>query len=115
MPKSIYISKLFACLPIGLRNLAGDAACAARIERFLDQGCPEVMAEPIGGGGGDAGSEIRQALVLMPPLTRAVLSVMVGHKMSVAQVSRRFGINEARVRRHFLEAISMVAEYRNVG
>jgi len=101
MPISLHARRLVTCAIVRLRNLAGDERCAARIERYLVWGGPGEMAEPIGAGGGEAGARIRQALAQMPPLTRAVLAVVVGRRLSVAQVSRRFGISEARVRWHF--------------
>ena len=101
MPISLHARRLVTCAIVRLRNLAGDERCAARIERYLVWGGPGEMAEPIGAGGGEAGARIRQALAQLPPLTRAVLAVVVGRRLSVAQVSRRFGISEARVRWHF--------------
>jgi hypothetical protein len=39
---------------------------------------------------------------------------VVGRRMTVAQVSRRFGISEARVCWHFRQAISTATEYRDM-
>ena len=114
MPISLHARRLVTCVIVRLRNLAGDERCAARIERYLERSGPGEMAEPIGAGGGEAGARIRQALAHMPPLTRAVLAVVVGRRMSVTQVSRRFGISEARVCWHFRRAILIVAECREI-
>lgn len=114
MPISRCVSRIFGRAHIKLRNLAGDERCAARIEQYLGRCGPREMAAPIAAGGGQAGAQIRQALGQMSPLTRAVLAVVVGRRMSVAQVSQRFGISEARVCWHFCQAISLVAEHRDV-
>ncbi|MBG6120173.1 MULTISPECIES: sigma factor-like helix-turn-helix DNA-binding protein [unclassified Sphingobium] len=109
-----HASRFAAYVVIELRNLAGDERCAARIDRYLARCVPREIAEPIGLGGGKAGARVRQALAKMPPLTRAVLAVVVGRKMTVKQVSRRFGISEERVCWHFRRAVSMVAEHRDM-
>lgn len=45
----------------------------------------------------------------MEPLTRGILIVVVGRKMSVSEVARRFRMSEERVCRHFRRALEMVA------
>lgn len=109
-----HTSRFLAYVLGELRNLAGDKRCAARIDRYLARCDPGAIAEPIGLGGAEAGAPVREALAQMPPLTRAVLAVVVGRRMTVAQVSRRFGISEERVCWHFRHAISMVAEHRDM-
>lgn len=111
MPIFQRVSRFVTCILFQLRNLASDERCASRIERYLEQCVPGEMAEPIGVGGGEAGARIRRALATMPPLTRAVLAVVVGRRMTVAQVSRRFGMSETRVCWHFRRAILIVAGY----
>lgn len=108
-----HTSRFLAYVLVELRNLAGDKRCAARIDRYLARCVPGDIAEPIGLGSSEAGSWVREAVAQMPPLTRAVLAVVVGRRMTVAQVSRKFGISEERVCWHFRRAISMVAEYRD--
>lgn len=58
---------------------------------------------------------IEQAVAQMAPLTRYILILVVGRKMSVAQVARRFGMNEERVCRHFRLAVEVVAEQGRLG
>ena len=99
------LAKLILCV----QNLADDDRCCARIDRYLDTVDQRMMTEPIGAGGGEEGARIRQVVAKMQPLTRATLILVVGRKMSVGEVSRRFGMREDRVCRHYRAAVGGVA------
>ncbi len=99
------LAKLILCL----QNLADDDHCCARIDRYLDTVDLQMMAEPIGVGGGEEAARIRLVVAKMEPLTRGILILVVGRKMSVAEVSRRFGMREERVCRHYRTAVGEVA------
>lgn len=99
------LAKLILCV----QNLADDDRCCARIDRYLDTVGLQMMAEPIGARGGEEAARIRQVVAKMQPLTRAILILVVGRKMSVAEVSRRFGMREERVCRHYRAAVGEVA------
>jgi DNA-directed RNA polymerase specialized sigma24 family protein len=98
------LAKLILCV----QNLADDDRCCARIDRYLDTVDLQMMAEPIGAGGGEEAARIRQVVAKMQPLTRAILILVVGRKMSVAEVSLRFGMREERVCRHYRAAVGEV-------
>ena len=99
------LAKLILCL----QNLADDDHCCARIDRYLDTVDLQMIAEPIGPGGSEEAARIRQVVAGMEPLTRGILILVVGRKMSVAEVSRRFGMREERVCRHYRAAVGEVA------
>jgi DNA-directed RNA polymerase specialized sigma24 family protein len=98
------LAKLILCA----QNLADDDRCCARIDRYLDTVDLRMMAAPIGVGGGEEAARIRQVVAKMEPLTRSILILVVGRKMSVAEVSRRFGMCEERVCRHYRAAVGEV-------
>lgn len=102
------LSQALAKLILSVRNLADDDRCCARIERYLDTVDLRMMAEPIGLGGEEA-ARIRQVVARMEPLTRGILILVVERKMSVAEISRRFGMREERVCRHYRAAVGEVA------
>lgn len=91
------------------RHLAGDDRCCARIQQYFDVLVPGDMTGAVGGSGGEPEVRIRQAMEKIEPLTRAILIVVVGRRMSVAEVSRRFGVREERVCRYFRSALVQVA------
>lgn len=94
-----------------MRDRVSDETCVARIECYLEQSTPvelEGQSVPFVGGDGT----ISRAVVEMEPLTRAILIVIVVRKMSVREVSRRFGMSEERVCRHFRLAIATVVGRR---
>ncbi|MDI1295731.1 MAG: sigma-70 family RNA polymerase sigma factor [bacterium] len=103
------LSQALAKLILSVRNLADDDRCCARIDRYLDTVDLQMMAEPIGVGGGEEAARIRQVVARMEPLTRAILILIVGRKMSVAEISRHFGMREDRVCRHYRAAVGEVA------
>lgn len=103
------LSQALAKLTLCVRNLADDNRCCARIDRYLDTVDLRMMAEPIGVGGGEEAARIRQVVAKMEPLTRGILILVVGRKMSVAEVSQRFGMCEVRVCRHYRAAVGEVA------
>lgn len=109
------LRRSLAKLMLRARDLAGDDRCCARIQQYFDTLVPGDMAGPVGGGGGEPGARIRQAVEQMEPLTRAILILVVGRRMSVAEVSRRFGMREERVCRHFRAALEQVAGRRESG
>lgn len=102
-------------LILTLRNLASDAVCCRRIERYLKKSESEGMAEPIWGGGGEDGARVRAGLAHMEPLACGILLLIVGRRMSAQQVSRRIGMSEERVCRHFKAALRRVARLREGG
>ncbi|MGE6694749.1 sigma factor-like helix-turn-helix DNA-binding protein [Sphingobium limneticum] len=103
------LSQALAKLILCIQNLAGDDRCCARIDRYLDIVDLRMMAAPIGVGGGEEAARIRQVVAKMEPLTRSILILVVGQKMSVGEVSRRFGMREERVCRHYRAAVCEVA------
>ncbi len=91
-----------------MRDRVSDEICVARIERFLERSVgADTPLLPAMRGEGDV--RIEQTIAQMAPLTRSILILVVGRKMSVAQVARRFGMSEDRVCRHFRMAVEMVA------
>lgn len=102
-------------LILTLRNLASDAVCCRRIERYLKESEFEEMTVPIGGGGGEDGACVRAGLAHMEPLARGILLLIVGRRMSARQVSQRIGISEKRVCRHFRAAMQHLAALRDSG
>ena len=103
------LSQALANLILCVRNLADDDHCCARIDRYLDTVDVRMMAEPIGLGGDEEAARIRQVVAEMEPLKRGILILVVGRKMSVGEVSRRFGMREDRVCRHYRAAVGGVA------
>lgn len=103
------LSQALANLILCVRNLADDDHCCARIDRYLDTVDVRMMAEPIGMGGGEEAARIRQVVAKMDPLTRGILILVAGQKMSVGEVSRRFGMCEERVCRHYRAAVCEVS------
>ena len=103
------LRQALAKLILYFQNLADDDRCCARIDRYLDTVDLQMMAEPIGVGGGEEAARIRLVVAKMEPLTRGILILVVGRKMSVAEVSRRFGMCEERVCRHYRAAVCEVA------
>ena len=99
------LAKLILCV----HKLADDDRCCARIDRYLDTVDLRMMTEPIGAGGGEEAAQIRLVVAKMEPLTRGILILIVGRKMSVAEVSLRFGMREERVCRHYRAAVGEVA------
>lgn len=94
-----------------MRDRVPDEICAARIERFLEGSAladnprlPDALWERDG--------RIEKAVAQMEPLTRGVLILVVGRKMPVSEVARRFRMSEARVCRQFRRAIELVAAQR---
>jgi len=102
--------RLLPKLILVLRNLASDAACCRRIERYLEESEAEGMAEPIGAGGGEHGARLRAGLMDIEPLACGVLLLIVGRRMSARQVSRVIGMSEERVCRHFKAALRQLAK-----
>lgn len=94
-----------------MRDRVPDKICAARIERFLEGRAPVDAPRPPDALGG-RGGRIERAVAQMEPLTRGVLILVVGRRMPVSEVARRFRMSEARVCRHFRRAIKMVAKHR---
>ena len=103
------LSQALAKLILRIRNLADDDHCCARIDRYLDTVDLRMMVEPIDLGGSEEAARIRQVVARMEPLKRAILILVVERKMSVAEVSRRFGMREERVCRHYRAAVGEVA------
>ncbi len=99
-------------LLLSLRNLASDAACCRRIDRFLDENGAQEMAVPIADGGGEDGARVRAGLAQMEPLACGIFLLIVGRHMSARQVSQRIGMSEERVCRHFRTAMRQVAALR---
>lgn len=97
-----------------MRDRVSDETCVARIERYLEQSALcGVEGRPTALATGDRA--ISCAVAEMEPLTRAILIVIVARKMSVREVSRRFGMSEERVCRHFRSAVEIVARRREIG
>lgn len=112
MPFLIMPSSVLPKLILILRNLASDAVCCRRIERYLEEREFGEMAVPIGGGGGEDGARVRAWLAHMEPLACGILLLIVGRRMSARQVSQCIGMSEERVCRHFRAAMRQVAALR---
>lgn len=95
-----------------MRDRVPDQICVARIERFLERNA-EVDVARISAASGEGDVRIEQAVEQLAPLTRSILILVVGRRMSVAQVARRFGMSEERVCRHFRMAVQMVTKHHN--
>ncbi|WP_076605770.1 MULTISPECIES: sigma-70 family RNA polymerase sigma factor [unclassified Sphingobium] len=97
-----------------MRDRVADEICVARIEHYLGGNAQADVERHIGERGeGDVG--IEKAVAQMEPLTRAILILVVGRKMSVSEVARRFRMSEDRVCRHFRLATEMVHRHRRGG
>lgn len=90
-----------------MRDRVPDEICAARVERFLERSAPAETAR-LPDALGQRDGRIEKAVADMEPLTRGILILVVGCKMSVSEVARRFRMSEERVCRHFRLAIEMV-------
>lgn len=94
-----------------MRDRVPDAICAARIERFLRESAQvDTLLLPDALGGRDG--RIEKAVARMEPLTRGILILVVGRRMSVSEVARRFHMREERVCWQFRLAAEMVAKHR---
>lgn len=108
------VSACLARFVARMRDRVPDQICVARIERFLERTANADTAHLfVASGEGDA--RINQAVVQMAPLTRSILILVVGRKMSVAEVARRFRMSEERVCRQFRLAAEMVARCQDSG
>lgn len=92
-----------------MRDRVPDQICVARIERYLER-TVEADGAQLSAASGKGDARIDQAVVQMAPLTRSILILVVGRKMSVAEVARRFGMSEERVCRQFRLAVEIVAK-----
>ena len=107
------VSRCLASFIARMRGRAGDDVCLARIEHYLEQrGGNDSTRWTAGSGGGAEDARIKAAVATMPPLTRAILVLVVRNRMSVAEVSRRFGMSEDRVCRHYRLAVAIVLKHR---
>jgi AraC-like DNA-binding protein len=97
-----------------MRDRVPDAICAGRIERFLERSARGDSAQlPDAHEALDMG--IEWAVAEMEPLTRGILILVVGRKMSVLEVARLFHMSEERVCRHFRLAAQMVMKQHEQG
>lgn len=94
-----------------MRDRAPDEICAARIKRFLE-GSASADTPQLPDALGWRDGRIEKAVAQMEPLTRGVLILVVGRRMPVSEVARRFRMSEARVCRQFRQAIKMVTKHR---
>ena len=97
-----------------MRDRVPDQICVARIERFLEKSA-KIGTARLSMVRGEGDERIDQAVEQMTPLTRSILILVVGRKMSVAEVARRFGMTEERVCRHFRLAVEVVANCQDGG
>lgn len=97
-----------------MRDRVPDQIRVARIERFLETSQKADIAR-LSTARGEGDVRIEQAVEQMTPLTRSILILVVGRKMSVAEAARRFGMTEERVCRHFRLAVEAVANCQDGG
>ncbi|WP_206377535.1 sigma-70 family RNA polymerase sigma factor [Sphingobium sp. TB-6] len=108
------VSRGLARFVARMRDKVADDIFVARIEHYLERSGQDDGGR-LAVACGEENLLIGRAVAGMEPLTRAILILVVARKMSVAQVSRRFGMSEERVCRHFRLAIEMVAEQGRLG
>lgn len=108
------VSRCLAKFVARMRDRITDEICASRIERYLARNPRADVASGFGKSE-ERDSGIDAAVAQMEPLTRAILILVAGRRMSVAEVARRFSMSEERVCRHFRLAVETVAKRRGGG
>lgn len=78
-----------------MRDRVSDEACVARIRRDLARSAPPEVGQSASLAVGNRA--ISRAVGEMDALARAIMILIVARQMSVAEVSRRFGVSEGHV------------------
>ena len=102
-----HVANCLAKFMARLLDRTTDETCVARIEEYLARNMLASM-EISPSQDSRVRLEISRAVAQMEPLTRSVLILIVTHKMSVAEISHRFGMSQERVCEHFRLAVETV-------